>query len=70
MVDLDSKLFPNKTASALTAEEVLGADVLDHVGVQRLELHLNGVGLVRTIVLETGDRPRALDSRSSLLNFF
>lgn len=68
-MDLDSKLLPNKTASTLTTEEVLGTDVLDHIGVQRLELHLNGVGLVRTIVLETEDCPRTLDGRSSLLDF-
>jgi len=70
VVDLDSKLFPNKTASTLTAEEVLGTNVLDHVGVQRLELYLNGVGLVCTVVLKTGNCPRALDNRSSLLNLF
>lgn len=68
MTDADSKLFPNKTASTLTTEKILGAHCLDHISVQTFKLHLNRVGLVAAVVLKPGNRPRALDRRPGLFD--
>jgi len=68
VVNLDTKLFTNKATSTLTAEEVLGADSLNNVGVNALQLHLNGVIGIGAIVLEAVDGPRTLDPSASLLN--
>lgn len=69
MVDLDAELFSDKTASALTTEEVLGTNSLNDVCIDALERHLDGIVLVRAIVLEPDDRPGPLNSRASLLDF-
>lgn len=68
MAYCNPKLFANKAASTLTAEQVLSAHRLHHVGIQTLELHLNGVGRIVAVILESCDRPRPLDSRASLLD--
>lgn len=68
VADLDLKLIPNQAPGTLAAEEVLGADVLNHVRVQALEIHLNGIGWVLAVVIETSDRPGSVDSRPGLFD--
>lgn len=68
MVDLDTELFTDKATGTLTAEEVLGADGLDHIGVDALQLDLNGVVGIGTVVVEAVDGPWALNAGSGLLD--
>lgn len=68
MVNLNFKLLTNKAASTLTTEEVLGAHVLDHVGVQRLQADFDRVVDVGTVVLEADDGPRTLNLDTGLGN--
>lgn len=69
MVDLDTKLLTNEAAGTLATEQVLGAYILDDVGIQALQVDLNRVLSIRAIVLESNDGPWPLDSCAGLLNF-
>lgn len=69
MVDLDIKLLTNEAAGTLATEQVLGAYILDDVGIQTLQVNLNRVISVGTIVLEANDGPWPLHSCAGLLNF-
>lgn len=68
VANLNTKLFANEAASTLTTEQVLGANGLDNVGVQALQVNLHRVRLVEAIVLESSDRPRPLDGGAGLLD--
>lgn len=46
VANLNTKLFANEAASTLTTEQVLGANGLDDVGVQTLEVNLYRICLV------------------------
>jgi hypothetical protein len=68
VVDLDVELLTDEAACTFTTEEVLGADVLNHVGIQALEIDLDRVVGVGAIVLEANNGPRTLNLCASLLN--
>lgn len=68
VVNLDTKLLTNKATSTLAAEQVLGSYGLDNVGVNGLQLHLNGVFGIGAIVLEAVNGPRTLDLSAGFLN--
>lgn len=67
-MDLDAQLLSNKAAGTFTTEKVLAADGLDHIGVDALQLDLDGVGLVQAVVLEANNGPGSIDGGTSLLD--
>jgi hypothetical protein len=68
VVDLDIELFTDEAASTLTTEQVFGADGLNDVGINALQLHLDGVIGVGAIVLESVNSPGTLDLATGLLD--
>jgi hypothetical protein len=69
VVNLDIELLTDEASGTLSTEQVLGADILNHIAIQALQVDLNGVVGVGAIILETNNGPWALDLCTSLFNF-
>lgn len=67
-MNLDTKLLTDEAASTLATEQVLGAHILDDVGVQALQVDLNRIFGVGAIVVEANNGPWSFDLCASLLN--
>lgn len=68
MVDLNAKLLPDKASRTFTTEQVLGPHRFDDVRVEILELYLNRICLVFTVILEANNGPGSKDGRPGLLH--